>query len=82
MDLTTYKGVTYTQAQLDAAFDRVRNSDDWRAEIDATLDITDAERDVITFAIIFFTGTSPLVARELDGIRFMSEGYRMGPCGP
>lgn len=79
----------WTISQLSAAFDRVKDRDDWRAPIKATLGPdAEGELDLIAYAIEFFTATTALVTKKLDdegnlvSITVEADGYRAGPAGP
>ena len=78
---TAADGAVYRIADLDAAFRRAHDPDDWKAPIavwcrgEAVL--------LASEAIRFYTATEPKV--ELDPVRMRylitSEGYRAGPAG-
>lgn len=81
----------YAIPDMEAAFDKVSNPDDWRAPIDAL--VPGSEIGVTEAAITFFTGTVPTVRAHIKvdpathllcgrGFRVKSVGYRNGPCGP
>lgn len=69
------------KSQLSAAFDAVANPNDWKAPIDAWLDIKSPHLALVFKAIIFFTATNPRCV-EADGqrIRIQAAGYRAGPA--
>lgn len=81
-----------THSILEIAFDYLRNRDDWRGPIHAT--VTVHEKDAIGLgvyldAVRYFTGTEPN-AYIVEGFnpqtkkatyRIVSEGYRLGPAG-
>jgi hypothetical protein len=70
----------YRQDQLAAAFDRVRDPQDWQAPIEA--EIHEGERLVVEKAVEWFTDTSPmfLVLPEASGrLMVRARGYRLGP---
>lgn len=46
----------YTRDELSEAFDQVKNPGDWKLPIDATVP-ADADRDCISAAVAFFTGS-------------------------
>lgn len=51
---------TYTQEQLLAAFKRVENSKNWKNRINRVVTVeSDDELDLITSAVIHFTGSVP-----------------------
>ncbi len=71
-------GREYTQAELQAAFDRVKNAKNWKARIDRTIDVKDL--DVTLQAIVHFTGT---VAQEYshpnpNKVIVRAKGYSAG----
>lgn len=74
--------MTYTPAQLEAAFDLVKNQADWRAPIDAV--VPKADEAVVCEAIVYYTGGGVEFIEELPNgkLRIVADGYRMGPCGP
>ena len=77
----------YTDEELKAAWDEVKNQRDWKARIDKEVyDKTDEELARIVFAVGFYTGTqavleelSPSEGRRRTRVRAV--GYRMGPAG-
>lgn len=83
-----------TQEQLEQAFNRVRNQDDWRAPIDYTGEFGVQELHLTLDAIEYFTATKAevmdyTVASPYDEVngtklrcRITAVGYRMGPAGP
>jgi hypothetical protein len=70
----------FTEGELEAAFERVRDRQDWRAPIDAT--ITRAEKPAVEAAIQFYTASRPTFFRVRGGYRVRAAGYRAGPAGP
>lgn len=71
-------GRDYTQEELQAAFDRVKNAKNWKARIDRTIDIKDL--DVTLRAIMHFTGT---IAQEYshpnpNKVIVRAKGYSAG----
>lgn len=71
------------QNTLRKAFDRVANSNDWRAPIDAVVVVLDdAELEDIRDAVEFFTATQATITL-VDGrtYRVQADGYRRGPAG-
>jgi len=73
----------YTHEQLEAAFDVVKNQDDWRAAIDYTGKITHEQAQLYCEAIRYYTATTTLLQVLTTGeYRIKSVGYRMGPAGP
>ncbi len=72
----------YRHDQLAAAFDRVRDPQDWKAPIYAV--IPAAERPLVEQAVIWFTDTVPVFAStrdEADRLEVRAVGYRHGPAG-
>jgi len=71
---------------MDRAFEMVRNQDDWKAPIDAHVDVEDInDGQIIAMAIEFYTATRPIVRmveRDENGFRlsFEAAGYRAGPA--
>lgn len=82
----------FTIADMEAAFDKVSDPEDWRGPIDAI--VSGSEIDVTEAAVIFYTGSVPKVRMNIEvdpkthllmpdaGFRLRSVGYRNGPCGP
>lgn len=69
------------QAAARRVFELVCDADDWKAPIDAWVDV-DAV-GAIARAVEFFTATAIEVAEQAGGrARVTSIGYRMGPAGP
>ena len=79
----------YNHAELQTAFDAVKNPDDWRDKVDAWVEMEKVP--VTKAAIAYFTSTE---AKEEEArtqhrgiekgveVRLTSCGYRMGPAGP
>lgn len=82
---TPVKTAKYTQAELQHAFDRVRNPTDWKAPIASN--VLDSQMDITIAAIVHFTATSPgfVPAGKNDKgesiYHVTSIGYRAGPAG-
>jgi len=73
----------HTWNELDAAFKRVSNPDDWRAPFQATVSYDDYR--ITAHAIIFFTGADAEIVKDNKDKRTVTikaVGYRNGPCGP
>jgi len=79
----------YTDEELDAAWDEVKNQKDWKAGVDREVyDKTDEELARIVYAVGFYTSTQA-VLEELPAAegwhsrrtRVRAVGYRMGPAG-
>jgi hypothetical protein len=73
---------SFTQEQLQAAFDKVKNKKDWKARIDAR--IFKSEEVVVLAAIAHFTGTAGYTLAHPtnnDKLIVRAAGYRAGPCG-
>ena len=73
----------YTREQLEAAFDKVRNPNDWKAPVDGYCRA--AEVELVREAVIFFTATEPSfysVGINTGLRRVLADGYRKGPAGP
>lgn len=69
-------GTIYSRAELKAAFEKVRNTDNWKNPINAVIPQSDAE--ITRQAVIFFAGCSPkfTTARVDDGyLRVKAVGY-------
>jgi len=66
-------------AKLWAAFDRVRDTSNWKMPINALIEVKDAEElALIDRAITHFTGSVPTVKRRKDGrYRIRAAGYYM-----
>jgi hypothetical protein len=68
--------------QLASAFDRVRDSRDWKAPIRAVIPVED--RPVVEQAVLWFTETVPTFETapgEPDQLVVRAMGYRLGPAG-
>ena len=80
----------YGRERLDRVFKLVPKEDDWKAPIDAMVDINHpdigGDLDVVREAVIFFTGTAPelygLPGLTSNFVQVLALGYRNGPCGP
>ena len=73
----------FTHRELTLAFEKVQDPHDWRAPIDCWIDKNDVA--LYEAAIIYFTGTTPLIfvpSGNTKTWRIKSVGYRNGPCGP
>jgi len=73
--------MAFTEAQLEAAFDKVADPSDWRNPIYEVVDRDEVE--VTVRAIQHFTA-APVQVKDLEwGDEFMikSPGYRLGPAG-
>jgi len=81
----------YGRERLDRVFKLVHEEDDWKAPIDAIVNLEhpdiNGEMNVIREAVVFFTGTAPELY-AVPGltpdkfIHVLALGYRNGPCGP
>ena len=74
-----YKG--YTHSQLAQVFDAVKNPQDWKAPILASMP---GEAVLATIAAIeFFTATTPEITLDTRTMQYhvYSIGYRNGPAG-
>jgi hypothetical protein len=72
----------YRREQLAAAFERVRNPQDWKAPIQAV--IPAAEWHLVEKAVLWFTATVPKflpVPGTPDQLVVKAPGYRLGPAG-
>ena len=72
-ETAAYNG--HTDTELHAAFDKVKNADNWKDEIDAVID--EAEWGIVNDAVIYFTGGMLDIVERLDGgrVRVWSAGY-------
>lgn len=78
----------YSHEQLEEAFDRVRNLQDWKAPVDTVcLNLNAASIKLIKTAVLYFTGTEATIVKlgkKQPGVyqswRVTADGYRMGPC--
>ena len=79
-DLNRYKN--YDIDDLRKVFDRVCDSDDWRAPV-AVCVSGEAVLPVVA-AIEFMTATIPSISLNVERMKYLveSEGYRNGPAGP
>lgn len=66
-----------TQAQLEAAFNKIKNPSHWKDRIDAVIEADDW--DHVEKAVIYFTGSVPqVVEKQTDGkLRIKADGYWM-----
>ena len=72
----------YRFEQLASAFDRVRDSQDWKAPIRAVIPV--GERPIVEQAVLWFTETEPrfeAIPGEADRLIVVAPGYRLGPAG-
>lgn len=53
-------GVEVTQNQLSKIFDKVKNKENWKYPIDATIKMSLDEQVILEYAIIHFTGSVPV----------------------
>ncbi len=76
----------HAEPELDAAFKRVQNQDDWRAPIDTTIQVKDANKayqELVIEAIMFYTATKATITHvQGDLYQVTAVGYRNGPAGP
>lgn len=74
----------YSAELVRTAFDRVEDPRDWKAPVDRTLHgVSKEERDLISFAVSFYTATDAVWTEPTPGVWHVSAvGYRMGPAGP
>jgi len=82
--MTTETKTRFSEMEMNAAFKRVQNPDDWRAPIDSMIRVNCfAEVDLICDAIEFYTATTPQVFQLTNNtVRITAAGYRAGPAGP
>lgn len=81
MKILSSAGTAFTEAQLEAAFDKVADPADWRNPIYQVVDRDDVH--VTVCAVRHFTA-APIEVIDLQwGDEFMikSPGYRLGPAG-
>ena len=73
----------YDEDALQAAFNKVKDQEDWKAAIDKTVEVDGREEvELICFAVNFYTGTPCDACDEPEGkATFKAIGYRMGPAG-
>jgi len=67
--------------ELGAAFDLVKDPENWKNSIDAVIDAE--KRDVVDRAIPFYTGTEAFfedVTGQPGKLRVTAAGYYAGPC--
>lgn len=65
----------YTQEQLHEAFDLVKDRDNWKMPVDTVIPYG-SDTDVITSAVIHFTGSVPSFITLNDGsLRVYAAGY-------
>jgi len=72
----------YTVDQLEEAFKRIQNPQDWKAPISATIDQRDF--DLMFEAVVHYTATTLEIVQDFGNgkVKVHSIGYRMGPAGP
>jgi|TARA_R100000093_G_scaffold68575_1_gene40272 hypothetical protein len=71
----------FSQTDLEAAFEKISDPEDWKGPISATMPGESVTLAVV--AIEHFTATIPTVSLDVRTMRYLveSEGYRMGPAG-
>lgn len=71
----------YTIAEMEAIFNKISDSSDWKNKIDSV--ILASERELATDAIEFYTATKAEF-KDLGTkyLRVFATGYRNGPAGP
>lgn len=70
----------YSKVDLEAAFNLVKDPEDWKKPIDKVIDTY--QMDIVGKAIQFFTATEPMFEPNKSGcVRVTSIGYRAGPAG-
>ncbi len=71
------KPTKYTDEQMRAAFELVKNKEHWKNPVRATLPFTTSEEtlDIIFEAIIYYTGSFPEIYKNKKGYRVEAEGY-------
>lgn len=83
-------GAIYTADEVREAMERVENKADWKAAIDATIEVVGSDWPQqlakIAFAIEFYTATkaefTPLgISAGKLVVRVQAAGYRAGPAG-
>jgi len=88
--MTTATKMRFSEPEMDAAFKRVQNPDDWRGPINCVVLIANKteientrQKKLIIEAIEFYTATEAEIT-PLDGrlYRVTAAGYRAGPAGP
>lgn len=71
----------YSHEELSAAFDLIKNQNDWRAPIAAAINADQLK--VCANACVYFTATYLEVVEDDGGLLFVeADGYRKGPAGP
>lgn len=64
----------YSQEELEAAFNKVKNTEHWKNPVDAVIDAADMR--VVSFAIPWFTSTQAIFETLGDGkLRVTADGY-------
>ena len=80
--METYTFCGYTRDELEAAFNKVADPNDWRGPIDAV--VAAGEVPIVDAAIAFFTATQTFLTptdKSRKHFRVQSVGYRVGPAG-
>ena len=72
----------FSDDEIKAAFDLVKNADHWKNPIDAVIDRS--SQDVVAVAIAWYTATPAEFedTDEPDKVRVTAVGYFDGPAGP
>lgn len=66
----------YTQAQLEAAFNLVRNKENWKYEVDHHFPPgVEIDTDLISAAVAYFTGSGAIFEVTEQGTRVTADGY-------
>lgn len=69
----------YTQTQLHDAFNLVQNVEDWKMPIDAIVPREQVDKDLVSFAVMYFTGAYPIIEEAAipSFYRIRADGYYM-----
>jgi hypothetical protein len=73
INILTGNDTKYSQEQLDQAFELVKPDTHWKAPVDALIEA--GQVDIVTIAIVHFTGCVPNMEPEGNKVRVTSVGY-------
>lgn len=66
----------YTERELAAAFDSVKPAGNWKNPIDIILTLTEEQREAVSAAVAFYTGSETMFTDRDDGkVRVRAAGY-------
>lgn len=68
-----FGGATRMQSELTAAFNLVADKANWKNPVDALID--PAQREIVSDAVVHFTGSVPTFSPAGDKLRVKADGY-------